>query len=121
MSDFLIGLTDDELLALYDEVDQEAKLHSFALFSCYNARDVEVLVHLDAKFKLMQLVNQMAHENTVPFMAILGTVRYVETGMINFAHNVHNLVVCDKNMSGELNEKVEGAVAGPKTKAPQMP
>lgn len=84
--------------------------NDFAHFITYNARDVEVLVQLDMKFKLMQLVNQMAHENTVPFMAILGTVRYVETGMINRAHNAHNLIVCDKNMSGELNEKVEGAV-----------
>ena len=110
MSDFLIGLTDDELLALYDEVDQEAKLHSFALFSCYNARDVEVLVHLDVKFKLMQLVNQMAHENTVPFLAILGTVRYVETGIMNRAHKVHNLICTDKVIPETNNKKVEGAI-----------
>lgn len=44
--------------------------NDFAHFITYNARDVEVLVQLDMKFKLMQLVNQMAHENTVPFMAI---------------------------------------------------
>ncbi len=82
----------------------------FAHFITYNARDVEVLVKLDVKFKLMQLVNQMAHENTVPFMAILGTVRYVETGITNRAHNVHNKIVLDKRMGTTKNKKVEGAV-----------
>jgi len=84
--------------------------NDFAHFICYNARDVEVIVQLDAKFNLMQLVNQMAHENTVPFTAILGTVRYVETGITNRAHNTHKLIVSDKNISGEENEKVEGAI-----------
>lgn len=79
-------------------------------FTCYNARDVEVLVKLDEKFKFMQLVNQMAHENTVPLVAILGTVRYVETGIMNRAHNVHKLVVNDKFIPSEENEKVEGAI-----------
>jgi DNA polymerase elongation subunit (family B) len=84
--------------------------NDFAHFITYNARDVEVLVKLDVKFKLMQLVNQMAHENTVPFMAILGTVRYVETGITNRAHNVHNKIVLDKRMGTTKNKKVEGAV-----------
>lgn len=84
--------------------------NDFAHFITYNARDVEVLVNLDKKFKFMQLVNQMAHDNTVPFAAILGTVRYVETGITNRAHNVHNLIVVDKSVSGEKNAKVEGAV-----------
>lgn len=103
-------LSDMELLALYNQVDQETKQHSFVLFNTYNARDVEVLVHLDRKFKLMQLVNQMAHENTVPYLAVLGTVRYVETGVINRAKNVHNLVCTNKMVITEKNEKVEGAI-----------
>lgn len=84
--------------------------NDFAHFITYNARDVEVLVKLDVKFKLMQLVNQMAHENTVPFLAILGTVRYVETGITNRAHHVHKKIVLDKRIGTEKNKKVEGAV-----------
>ncbi len=110
MDDFLSQLSDDELSSLYAEIDAETKQHAFCLFSVYNARDVEVLVKLDEKFKFMQLVNQMAHDNTVPLVAILGTVRYVETGIMNRAHNVHKLVVNDKFIPAEENEKVEGAI-----------
>jgi DNA polymerase elongation subunit (family B) len=110
MDEFLSQLTDDELLALYSEIDTETKEHAFCLFSCYNARDVEVLVKLDQKFKFMQLVNQMAHENTVDFSAILGTVRYVETGIMNRAHYVHHLICTDKQRISGKNKKVEGAV-----------
>ena len=110
MNDFLSQLSNEELSVLYSEVDRDTKAHSFCLFSCYNARDVEVLVKLDAKYKLMQLVNQMAHENTVPYLAILGTVRYVETGVMNRAHKVHNLICSDKVIPTEDNEKVEGAI-----------
>lgn len=84
--------------------------NDFVHFVTYNARDVEVLVKLDQKFKFMQLVNQMAHENTVDFAAILGTVRYVETGIMNRAHNVHNLICTDKQRQDKKNKKVEGAV-----------
>lgn len=106
----LAVLTLAEVKQKLEVIDAETRLHSFCLFVCYNARDVEVLVNLDDKFKFMQLVNQMAHENTVPFEAILGTVRYVETGIINRAHNVHKLIVNDKVIPTEENEKVEGAI-----------
>ena len=84
--------------------------NDFVHFCVYNMRDVEVLVNLDNKFKFMRLVNQMAHENTVPFSAILGTVRYVETGMTNFAHTKLDRIVNDKVISTEQNAKVEGAI-----------
>jgi DNA polymerase elongation subunit (family B) len=106
----LKNLSDKELLELYKKIDSETKLHSFAMFITYNIHDVGVLFQLDKKFKLMQLVNQMAHENTVPFVSIMGTVRYVETGIVNRAHNVHNRIVNDKIIPTEDNEKVEGAI-----------
>ena len=89
---------------------EELYKNDFVHFVTYNARDVEVLVKLDVKFKLMQLVNQMAHENTVPYSAILGTVRYVETGIMNRAHNVHKKICTNKVIPEEDNEKVEGAI-----------
>jgi DNA polymerase elongation subunit (family B) len=105
-----LNLDRDTLVTLYQEADLQARIASFAYFCTYNMRDVEVLVKLDKKLKLMQLVNQMAHENTVPFTAILGTVRYVETGITNRAHNVHRLRVPDKKLSKTKNKKVEGAI-----------
>ena len=81
---------------------------NFPTFVAYNFRDVDGLVQLDSKFKFIALANQMAHENTVGFDAVLGTVAYVETGITNHAHNVLGKIVHDKVIS--QNEKVEGAV-----------
>jgi len=92
----------------YDGTLEELYLNDFIHFITYNARDVEVLVKLDLKFKFIALVNQMAHENTVDFAAIMGTVKYVETGITNHAHRVLNKIVHDKVIG--QNNKVEGAV-----------
>jgi DNA polymerase elongation subunit (family B) len=94
----------------YDGTLEQLYHRDFVHFVTYNARDVEVLVKLNDKYKFIQLVNQMAHENTVPFVAMLGTVRYVETGIMNFCHNVHNLIAGDKAFSTVKNKKVEGAI-----------
>lgn len=104
------SLSDDELLALYKEKDQECLSHSFALFSGYNARDVDILVKINKKRKLIQLVNTMAHGNTCLFENLLGTVRYVETAIVNRAHHVHNLIVRDKNGLSSDGEIVDGAL-----------
>lgn len=82
--------------------------NNFPLFVAYNFRDTDGLVQLDQKFKFIALVNQMAHESTVDFGAMLGTVSYVETAIANHAHYVLNKIVHDKNI-GE-HDKVEGAV-----------
>lgn len=93
----------------YDGTLEQLYRNDFPRFVAYNFRDVGGLVDLDAKFKFIQLVNQMAHENTCLFENVLGTVRYVETGITNRAHNVHNLIVPDKRMMTD-GEKVEGAL-----------
>jgi DNA polymerase elongation subunit (family B) len=82
--------------------------NDFATFVIYNFRDVSGLQQLDNKFKFMALANQMAHENTVVFDAVLGTVAYVETGIANHAHYKLNKIVSDKVISE--HEKVEGAI-----------
>lgn len=80
----------------------------FETFVVYNFRDVQGLVQLDQKFKFIALANQMAHENTVAFEAVLGTVSYVETGITNHAHYKLNRIVHDKVISE--HDKVEGAI-----------
>lgn len=80
----------------------------FPTFVAYNFRDVDGLVQLDEKFKFIALANQMAHENTVLFDAVLGTVSYVETGITNHSHNKLNKIVMDKKISE--HDKVEGAI-----------
>lgn len=83
--------------------------NDFPLFCAYNFRDVSGMVDLEAKFKFIQMVNQMAHENTVNFQAMLGTVRYVETGITNFAHTSKKVIVPDKPPLIK-HPKVEGAI-----------
>ena len=93
----------------YEGTLEQLYNRDFAHFVAYNARDVEVLVKLDNKFKFIALVNQMAHENTCLFQNMLGTVRYVETGITNRCHNVHNLKVPDKRIMTD-GVPVEGAL-----------
>ena len=107
--DDIANLSDDELLLLEKEVDDAVKHYSFIYWAAYNFRDVSGMVDLDNKFKFIQLVNQMAHENCVLFADLLGTVRYVETGIAVRAHNVHNMIVPDKRPAIE-EDKVEGAL-----------
>lgn len=108
----LANIANDELdipKLEYDGTLEQLYNKDFSFFCLYNARDVEVLVKLDEKFKFIQMVNQMAHENTCLFSDMLGTVRYVETGIILRAHNIHNVIVADKKMMTD-GEKVEGAL-----------
>lgn len=107
---YLRELGDDELIELYAELDDEARIYSLCLFTSYNARDVDILVKINLKRKLIQLVNTMAHKNTCLFENLLGTVRYVETAIVNRAHHIHNMVVRDKLGLSSDGAKVGGAL-----------
>lgn len=92
----------------YDGTLEQLYKNDFVRFVAYNFRDVSGMVDLDNKFKFIALANQMAHENTVAFEAVLGTVAYVETGIANHAHNVLKKIVHDKSIGS--HDKVEGAI-----------
>ncbi len=81
----------------------------FVKFVHYNIIDVVLLKLLNEKFRFVELVNQMAHENTVPFEAILGTTKYVDMGICNFAINNNQVRVKDKD-AYVVTGKVEGAI-----------
>lgn len=93
----------------YDGTLYELYRKDFKHFLMYNIRDVEVIHRLDEKFKFISLANMMSHENTVLPGAVLGTVKYVETGITNYAHNILGKIVGDKQPV-ESTEKVEGAI-----------
>lgn len=94
----------------FDGHFEEFYNNEFAKFVCYNARDVDILVKINNKRKLFSLVNTMAHENTCLFENLMGTVRYVETAIINRAHNIHNRIVRDKSGLSSDGEVVDGAL-----------
>jgi DNA polymerase elongation subunit (family B) len=93
----------------YEGTLEELYHNAFPLFCAYNFRDVSGMVDLEGKFKFIQMVNQMAHENTCRFPDMLGTVRYVETGITNFAHTKKKVIVPDKRIMTD-GDKVEGAI-----------
>lgn len=92
----------------YEGTLEQLYNNDFELFTVYNFRDVDGLVQLDQKRKFIALANQMAHESTVLFGSVLGTVAYVETAITNHAHNKLKKIVHDKNI--QEHDKVEGAI-----------
>jgi DNA polymerase elongation subunit (family B) len=80
----------------------------FVTFIRYNIRDVEILHRLDEKFKFIQLANTMAHESTVLIPAVFGSVQYIDTAIVNYAHNVLDRIVSDKVHKPTI--PVEGAL-----------
>lgn len=94
----------------FDGSFEEFYTNHFAKFSIYNIRDVDILVKLNEKRKLFSLINVMAHESTCLFENLMGTVRYVETALVNRAHYVHNQIVRDKNGPTSDGSVVDGAL-----------
>lgn len=80
----------------FDESFQQFYETRFPRFALYNQLDVGILVKLEQKRKLMQLVNVVAHESTCLFENLTGTVRYIEMAMTNRAHNIHRQRIPDQ-------------------------
>lgn len=80
----------------------------FPKFCRYNRHDTAIIVKIDAKFKYVQLANEMVHEATVNFGAIFGSVQLIDTAIMNFAHNQLGKIVSDKEHVPK--EVVEGAL-----------
>lgn len=112
-SSFALGAIAEEELDIpkldFDGSFEEFYNNNFEKFISYNIRDVEILEKLDEKFNFIALANQMAHENTVPIDAVLGTIKIVETGITNFAHHKMGLIVKNRDLRGK-GETVEGAI-----------
>jgi DNA polymerase elongation subunit (family B) len=83
-------------------------VNDFFMFIKYNIRDVEILQKLDEKYKFIQLANTMAHESTVMLPSVFGSVQYIDTAIVNYAHNVLHRIVEDKVHKPKVN--VEGAL-----------
>lgn len=94
---------------VYDGSLSELYNNDFVKFVRYNIHDVTLLVRLDAKFKYIELANQMVHMATVNFDSVFGSVQLIDTAIINFAHNVKKVVVNDRTVRPEA-DPVEGAI-----------
>jgi DNA polymerase elongation subunit (family B) len=68
----------------------------FTTFIRYNIRDTEILLKFEEKFKYIALANTMAHEATVEFDAVFGSVKLIDTAIINYSRHELKKIVYDR-------------------------
>ena len=103
----------DEELTDFEKLEYEGTLddlynNDFNFFLRYNIRDTEILDRLDAKFKYIDLANEMTHANTITLDGAMGSVRLIDTGIVNYCHYVLGKVVGDRD--NRTGPTIEGAL-----------
>lgn len=93
----------------YDGTLAELYTKDFLKFIEYNIHDTRLLIKLEAKFKYIELANQMVHEATVNFKDIFGSVHIIDSAITNYAHLQLNIKVNDR-VSRPDGDPVEGAI-----------
>jgi DNA polymerase elongation subunit (family B) len=88
--------------------------NDFEKFIEYNRQDTMLLVKLDKKLQYLDLVNVLAHANTVTLRTTMGAVAVTDQAIINEAHG-RGLMVPDRKRSDSSETQAAGAyVAYPK-------
>jgi DNA polymerase elongation subunit (family B) len=89
--------------------------NDFETFIEYNRQDVALLDKLDKKLKFIDLLNEIAHDNTVLLQTTMGAVAVTEQAIINESHRRGFQVPNRPNRDEEVNTQAAGAyVAYPK-------
>jgi DNA polymerase elongation subunit (family B) len=97
-----------------NKIDYEGTLwelynNNFIKFLDYNIHDVRLITLLDKKRQYIELANQMVHGGSVNFDQIYGSVNLIAGSVINYCHNMLNMVVIDAPELPEM-PPVEGAL-----------
>lgn len=82
----------------------------------YNRQDTVLVYKINSKLQFLELANQLAHENTVLFQTVMGSVAMIEQAIINEAHE-RGLIVPNKNRKNDDEDESQAAgayVAQPK-------
>jgi len=88
--------------------------NDFEKFIAYNRQDTALLHKLDKKLQYIDLVNVLAHANTVTLRTTMGAVAMTDQAIINEAHS-RGLMVLDRNRGESSETQAAGAyVAYPK-------
>jgi DNA polymerase elongation subunit (family B) len=88
--------------------------NDFETFIEYNRQDVALLDKLDKKLKFIDLLNEIAHDNTVLLPTTMGAVAVTEQAIINESHR-RGLQVPNRPKQDDANTQAAGAyVAYPK-------
>lgn len=78
----------NERKVLYDGSLDQLYNQDFYKFLDYNRQDVILLKKLDQKLKLLDLTNELAHDNTVLLSTTLGVVAVTDQAIINESHQL---------------------------------
>jgi DNA polymerase elongation subunit (family B) len=88
--------------------------NDFEKFIAYNRQDTLLLYKLDAKLQYIDLVNVLAHANTVTLRTTMGAVAMTDQAIINEAHG-RGVMVMDRKRGDGIETQAAGAyVAYPK-------
>ena len=87
--------------------------NDFELFLRYNRQDVSILVKMERKLKFIDLINNLAHANSVLFILCLGSVGLIDTSITNFCH-ARNMKVFDRRGIKSTGKAAGAYVADPK-------
>jgi DNA polymerase elongation subunit (family B) len=82
----------------------------------YNRQDTLLVYKINSKLQFLELANQLAHENTVLFQTVMGSVAMIEMAVINEAHE-RGLIVPNKIRKNDDEDESQAAgayVAQPK-------
>ena len=88
--------------------------NDFEKFIAYNRQDTMLLYKMDAKLQYIDLVNVLAHANTVTLRTTMGAVAMTDQAIINEAHG-RGVMVLDRKRGDGIETQAAGAyVAYPK-------
>jgi DNA polymerase elongation subunit (family B) len=104
----------NERKTVYEGTLDQLYNNDFETFVTYNRQDVALIDKLDKKLKFIDLLNEIAHDNTVLLPTTMGAVAVTEQAIINEAHR-RGLQVPNRPKQGDENTQAAGAyVAYPK-------
>ena len=103
-----------ETKTVYEGTLDQLYNNDFRKFIEYNRQDTALLDKLDRKLKFLDLINTIAHENTVLIPSTMGAVAVTEQAIINEAHH-RGLIVPSRKNTENIDTRAAGAyVAYPK-------
>jgi DNA polymerase elongation subunit (family B) len=82
--------------------------NDFEKFIAYNRQDTMLLYKMDAKLQYIDLVNVLAHANTVTFLTTMGAVAMTDQAIINEAHG-RGVMVIDRKRGDGIETQAAGA------------
>ena len=112
---FTLDAISEEILPELKKLEYEGTLRElyyddFPKFCRYNVRDTEVLKGFEEKLGYMGIAIATYHSATTQINDVLGTIKIVESTIINKCHNVLNVIVPDTEDHGDSGGKFAGAL-----------